>query len=143
MNEYEKMLEARNIRVTAVRLLVLKAMQNHPQAFNLADIEQKLETIDKSTLFRTITLFHEKQLIHSIDDGSGSIKYSVCSKDCHCVPKDLHVHFFCLHCKKTFCLESIHIPQIALPQGFSMQSANYVIKGICSHCPKSQPGCTD
>lgn len=140
-NEYEKRLEDRGIRITSVRLLILKAMINYPQAFSLADMEDELETVDKSTLFRTISLFHDKHLIHSIDDGSGSIKYSVCSTDCTCSLKDLHVHFACNHCKKTYCLESIHIPTVQLPQGFLLQSVNFVMKGLCDHCSKMQPGC--
>lgn len=142
MDEYEKRLENRNIRITAVRLLVLKAMLDHPQAFSLADMEAKLETVDKSTLFRTITLFHENHLIHSIDDGSGSIKYSVCNTDCTCSLGDLHVHFACERCKKTFCLESIQIPTVQLPQGFKLKSVNFVMKGLCGHCSSLQPGCT-
>lgn len=138
MDEYEKRLEERGIRVTAVRLLILKAMLNHPQAFSLADMEEKLETVDKSTLFRTISLFHDKLLIHSIDDGSGSIKYSVCSSNCMCALKDLHVHFSCTKCKKTFCLESIHIPKVQLPPGFLLDNVNFVLKGLCDNC--SMPG---
>lgn len=135
-NSYEKRLEERGIRVTAVRLLIFKAMLEHPQAFSLADMEEKLDTVDKSTLFRTITLFHDKLLIHSIDDGSGSIKYSVCSSNCMCSLKDLHVHFFCNHCKKTFCLESISIPQVQLPTGFLLENVNFVLKGLCDHCSR-------
>ena len=136
MDTYEKKLEERGIRVTAVRLLILNAMLNYPNAFSLADMEEKLDTVDKSTLFRTISLFHEKLLIHSIDDGSGSIKYSVCSSDCTCSLNDLHVHFFCTRCKKTFCLESIHIPPVQMPKDFLLESVNFVLKGLCSHCSK-------
>jgi Fe2+/Zn2+ uptake regulation proteins len=134
MDEYEKRLEDRGIRITAVRLMILKEMLNSPQAFSLADLEEKLDTVDKSTLFRTISLFHEKLLIHSIDDGSGSMKYSVCSSDCMCSLNDLHVHFFCTKCKKTYCLESIHIPKVQLPTGFLLENVNFVLKGLCNHC---------
>ncbi len=134
MDEYEKRLEERGIRVTAVRLLIFKAMLNHPQAFSMGDMEEKLDTVDKSTLFRTISLFHEKLLIHSIDDGSGSVKYSVCGSECMCALNDLHVHFSCTGCKKTFCLESIHIPEVQLPPGFLLENVNFVLKGLCAHC---------
>lgn len=137
MNEYEKRLEDRGIRVTAVRLLIFKAMLAHPQAFSLADMEEKLDTVDKSTLSRTIHLFHEKLLIHSIDDGSGSIKYSVCNSHCMCSLNDLHVHFFCNNCRKTYCLESIHIPSVKLPEGFLLDNVNFVLKGLCNHCSPS------
>lgn len=136
MVNYEQRLEERGIKPTAVRLLVLKTMLNSSQAFSLADLEMELDTVDKSTLSRTINLFHEQHLIHSIDDGSGSIKYSVCSSDCMCALNDLHVHFYCNRCKKTFCLESISIPKVQLPPAFLLNSVNFVMKGLCDHCSK-------
>ena len=38
-------------------MLVLKAMIETEQAVSLLDLENKLDTVDKSTIFRTITLF--------------------------------------------------------------------------------------
>ncbi len=136
MINYEQRLEARDIKPTATRILIFKAMLNFSQAFSLADVETELDTVDKSTLSRTIHLFHEKHLIHSIDDGSGSIKYSVCSETCSCSLKDLHVHFYCNRCKKTYCLESISIPSVQLPPGFLLNSVNFVMKGLCDSCSK-------
>ena len=135
-DNYVERLETRGIKPTAIRLLVFKAMLEYPQAFSLSDIEEALDTVDKSTLFRTISLFHNKHLIHSIDVGSGSIKYSVCSAECMCSLKDLHVHFYCNKCQKTFCLENISIPEVQLPPGFLLNSINFVLKGLCTRCSK-------
>lgn len=135
MNDlYTHRLEVRGIKPTAVRILILKAMIESSEAFSLSDLEIKLDTIDKSTLSRTIHLFHEKLLIHSIDDGSGSIKYSVCDDKCMCDLSDLHVHFYCQNCKKTYCLENISIPKVQLPPKFLLESVNFVLKGLCDHC---------
>lgn len=136
MINYEKRLEGRNIKPTAIRILIFKTMLDYPQAFSLLDMENTLETVDKSTLSRTINLFHEKHLIHSIDDGSGSIKYSVCSPDCSCELNDLHVHFYCTKCKRTYCLESVSIPKVQLPSGFILNNVNFVMKGLCNQCSK-------
>ena len=136
MNELEKRLTDRGIKPTSIRLLVLKAMLECEYAFSLADLEDKLDTVDKSTLSRTINLFHEKLLIHSIDDGSGSVKYSVCHQSCLCSVGDMHLHFHCNHCGNTFCLESISIPEIRLPDKFLLESVNFVLKGYCDHCSK-------
>lgn len=133
---YINQLEERGIKATTGRILIFKAMLNEKQAFSLSSLEKELDTIDKSTLSRTITLFHNKLLIHSIDDGSGSIKYSVCSRDCTCELKDQHLHFYCNSCKKTFCLQTISIPKIQLPTNFMLQSVNFVLKGLCDNCSK-------
>ncbi len=131
-----KLLEGRNIKPTSSRILVLKAMIDFDRAFNLSDLETKLETVDKSTISRTIHLFHENQLIHSFDDGSGSIKYSVCNSDCNCDINDLHAHFYCNYCKKAFCLENVSIPNFELSPIMQAESVNLVIKGYCGKCNK-------
>jgi len=137
MNDsYIKLLEERDIKPTAIRILILKAMFEYNRAFSLSDLEIKLDTVDKSTISRTIHLFHEHQLIHSFDDGSGSIKYSICSRDCHCSIEDLHAHFYCNYCKNAFCLENISIPKFELSPIMQIESVNLVIKGYCGQCKK-------
>lgn len=134
MKELERKLLDRDVKPTAVRLLIFKAMVEYPQAFSLSDLELVLETVDKSTISRTITLFHDHLVIHSIDDGSGSMKYSVCNDDCQCTLNELHVHFNCTNCQKTFCLESISIPPVQLPEKFLLENINFVMKGLCYQC---------
>ena len=90
--------------------------------------------VDKSTLFRTLTLFLAHHLVHGIDDGTGSLKYALCSSDCDCEIDDLHTHFYCTHCRRTFCLRGVAVPQVGLPDGFSAETINFVIKGICADC---------
>ena len=136
-NEYLQKLSQRDIKPTALRLLILKAMMQFERAFSLLDLETYLDTVDKSTLSRTITLFLKHHLIHSIDDGSGSLKYAVCGSECNCGIGDLHVHFYCTSCQRTFCLKGIHIPPVTLPRNFTLESINYVMKGLCDHCSKN------
>lgn len=132
--DYVKRLESRGIKPTAIRILIFRTMVLQHQAFSLSSLESILDTVDKSTLSRTITLFHNSLLIHSIDDGSGSMKYSVCDPHCQCSINDLHVHFNCTQCKQTFCLESISIPKVQIPKGFILQNVNFVMKGLCDRC---------
>lgn len=134
MKELERKLLERDVKPTAVRLLIFKAMVDYPQAFSLSDLELVLETIDKSTISRTITMFHDHLVIHSIDDGSGSMKYSVCNDNCQCTLNELHVHFNCTRCQKTYCLESISIPPVQLPEKFLLENINFVMKGLCNQC---------
>lgn len=127
-------LERRSIKPTAIRLLVLRGMMQAGHAVSLLDLERMLDTVDRSTISRTISLFLSHGLIHSIDDGSGSLKYAVCPNSCNCVVQDLHSHFYCETCHNTFCLEGTHIPLIDLPAGFALRSINYVLKGVCPAC---------
>lgn len=131
---YVNLLEQRDIKPTAIRLLVLDTLSHTNRAFSLLDLEERLVTVDRSSIFRTITLFLGHHLIHAIDDGSGSLKYALCGTECNCEIDDLHTHFYCEACHRTFCLKKTHVPQVALPEGFTMHSINYVIKGLCSDC---------
>ncbi len=136
MNEQDCLdkLALREIRPTALRILILKTMMHCQRAVSLADLENELETVDKSTIFRTVALFLSHHLIHGVDDGSGSLKYAVCSNDCNCSVEDQHSHFYCEQCHHTFCFKHIQVPRVSLPDGFSVDSINYVLKGLCPEC---------
>ncbi len=135
-NKLENQLQNRRIRPTAMRELVLKVLTEQSTAINLADLENKFEKADKVTLYRTLKTFEEKKLIHSIDDGTGSMKYALCKETCQCNPEDLHIHFLCSVCGKTYCLDDIAVPQVQLPKGFSLESLNLIVKGKCANCRK-------
>ena len=130
----EQSLDNAGIHITAVRLLIWrKVRHDFTDAFSLSDLEAALPTIDRSTLFRTLTLFTDAHLLHNIDDGSGSQKYCVCHVDDtrHCMG---HVHLTCRVCHRTFCLTNVTIPPVPLPEGFVAEETEYVVKGICSNC---------
>jgi Fur family ferric uptake transcriptional regulator len=132
----DKKFEIRNIKPTAMRQLVLQVLTDQEAAISLPELEQKFEKADKVTLYRTLKTFEENKLIHSIDDGTGSVKYALCRETCQCHPEDLHVHFFCTKCKQTYCLNDLPVPSVILPVHFTLENINMVVKGICSNCPK-------
>jgi Fur family transcriptional regulator, ferric uptake regulator len=129
-------LEQVKIKPTSVRILVYMAISEMHDTFSLADLEDRLVSVDKSSLFRALTTFSEHHLLHSMEDGSGSMKYCICHNHGDCTADEWHCHFFCESCKKTFCLEDDSIPKVAVPDGFKVNELNYVIKGICAECNK-------
>lgn len=135
---YLDKLKHRGIRPTATRLLILCNMMRGDEAVSLPDMERYLPTVDKSTISRTLSLFLLNRLVHVIDDGSGSLKYAVCSDDCDCSVEDEHTHFYCTSCHRTFCLKHIAVPVVDLPPGFTLSSINYVLKGLCPECAEAE-----
>lgn len=131
---YIHKLRHRGIRPTALRLLILRTMFRDGETVSLPQLETLLPTVDKSTISRTLSLFLLHRLIHAVDDGSGSLKYNVCDDDCDCTVEDEHTHFYCERCHRTFCLKQIHVPVVPLPPGFTLNSINYVLKGVCPEC---------
>ena len=84
MKTIEEFLESKNIRVTAMRLLIYKFLAEKQVAVTLSDIENAFEKADRTTLYRTIKTFEEKEIVHQIDDGTGITKYALCEKGCNC-----------------------------------------------------------
>lgn len=138
MTKYElnRYLQDRNIKPTAMRQLVLQIMSEQTSAISLPDLEMIFDRADKATLYRTLKTFEEHKLIHRIDDGTGTAKYALCMESCECEPDDLHVHFLCVKCEQTYCLNEVAVPSINLPARFSMESVNMVVKGVCANCRK-------
>ncbi len=134
MQSEEEILKSKKVKNTAVRTVVLRHLLSQEKAQSLKDIENALAYTDRSSIFRTLKTFEENKVIHSIEDGSGMTKYAVCVEGCNCDPKDLHYHFYCTNCDKTFCLLDLPIPDIQLPKNFKLQQANMVVKGLCDYC---------
>lgn len=62
----------------------------------------------------------------------------MCSGVDGCSLDDMHVHFHCEVCGTTYCLKDMRIPEVELPEGFSMESVNFMIKGICPSCKEAK-----
>ncbi len=133
-NLADNILSKKNVKSTAMRKLVLDVLLEKQKAISLFEIEQQFEKVERSTIFRTLKTFQENSIIHPIDDGTGAVKYALCNDGCTCSFEDLHVHFLCVRCGQTTCLKELSIPEIKLPDNFSFESANYVIKGRCASC---------
>lgn len=135
-NDSVRLLELHDIKPTANRIVVVNALMECERPMSLSELEYKILTIDKSGIFRTLTLFKEHHLVHVIEDGGEGVRYELCHSHSHEHDDDVHVHFFCEHCHKTYCFENIKIPQVDLPDGYEMTTVNYVIKGRCPECKK-------
>ena len=93
--DYTETLTRHGIRPTAVRLLIYKTALRFHDTFSMSELEDALESVDKSTVFRTLSLFAARHLLHEIEDGSGSTKYCICRNDRPCGIDELHCHFHC------------------------------------------------
>ncbi len=135
MDVLEKIMESNNVKPTAMRLLVLQFLLNKKVAVSLTNIEDYFDNSDRTTLYRTLKTFVESGIAHQIDDGTGITKYALCEEQCNCeIETDLHLHFHCNNCNETVCLTEHKIPHINLPEGFTAENVNLVVKGVCDKC---------
>lgn len=130
----EEKLENRDIKPTAMRLLVLKELLEAETAISLKKLEARFDRADKATLYRTLKTFQDNKLIHGVEDGTGSVVYALCEEDCECGPQDQHVHFHCEVCGETYCLTQAKIPVMQIPIGFKAREATMVYQGSCANC---------
>ena len=127
-----------DLRYTACRSEILDLLNQKAVALSHADIEKNVgAAFDRVTVYRTLKTFVEKGLIHKVLDDEGGSKYALCSEACHRSDRHHHhdhVHFKCLECGETSCLEGITIPAISLPKGYIFEEANLLVNGVCKKC---------
>lgn len=130
----EELLMQHGVKVTANRILVARALEEAGRPLSLTELEQVLDTLDKSSIFRTLAAFKEAHLVHALEDAGDGVRYELChSHDAH-HDDDLHVHFYCTACHRTFCLEDTPVPPVAVPEGYRPESCSYLLKGVCPSC---------
>lgn len=136
MNEkqIEGLLEQHGIKLTANRILIAKVMSTLDYPISMKELETMLLTMDKSSIFRTLSHFKSHHLVHQLEDGNDIVRYELCHSHSEEEDEDIHVHFYCEHCHRTFCLNEISVPQVNLPVGYRQTAVNYMIKGICPDC---------
>jgi Fur family ferric uptake transcriptional regulator len=129
------LMKEHGIRPTANRIIVAKVLAKECRPLSMSELEDRIGSIDKSGIFRALTIFKENHFVHTVEDSEG-VRYELCRSHDHNIDNDMHVHFHCECCGETICLEHIAIPKTQIPNGYQTQSANFIIKGICPKCQK-------
>lgn len=132
-------LRLHGIRPTANRILIVRALASAGRPMSLSELENGLLTVDKSSIFRALTVFKEHHLVHVIEDGGDGVRYELCMSGDGDTDDDLHVHFYCERCHRTFCIDNVPVPQVPLPRGYRRVSVNYMVKGFCPECSSRRP----
>ena len=104
---FEDLFVEHGIKPTANRLLVARALNDSLRPLSLAELEERLLTMDRSSIFRVLSLFRNQHLVHVIEGGSEGVRYELCQSHNHSTDDDQHAHFHCEQCHRTFCLEVV------------------------------------
>lgn len=131
--DLEELFTRHGVKVTANRLLIARALQLAGRPLSMTELEAQLETIDKSNVFRTLMAFKDAHLVHALEDSGDGVRYELCYSHSG-EDDDIHVHFYCTCCHRTYCLEDIPVPPVSVPEGYDAESVSYLIKGVCPNC---------
>ena len=135
----DQILKNSSLSVTGGRKQILDIFLSSSNALTHQDIESKCsDQYDRVTIYRTLQTFLEKGIIHNIPSTDNTIRYALCNEACISTGHhhDNHVHFKCVQCGKTLCLDEVGIPEVKLPKGYSIHEINMVVNGICKSCKK-------
>lgn len=134
--DVEELLIEAGVRPTSNRILVAREIMKTHYPLSMTEIETNLESLEKSSVFRVLTLLLKKGVIHALEDGRGIVRYEMCGRSEGHRDEDMHVHFYCMECHHVYCFEDMPAPQVCTPDGFDVKSVNYMLKGICPKCRK-------
>ncbi len=121
--------------MTLQRMLVIEALHNADRHISAEEIYRQLRRshpyVNISTVYRTLELLKELNLITETDFGEGRVRY-------HVAEKGRHHHLICHGCGKTIDLEdsALHSLRDGLLReyGFDASLRHLAISGTCSSC---------
>lgn len=134
--EFIELLENNQLKKTSTRFTVLNILKSRESAISQPELEAMLgKKVDRVTLYRTLSTFEEKGIIHKVLNINGTANYAFCSSSCNeHEHHDEHVHFNCTKCLSIFCLDHTIISPITLPEGYILKSLNLIVYGLCKKC---------
>lgn len=136
--DFAELLRENRLKVTSPRLRVLDEITQKETAISQPDLEKIVgKDIDRVTLYRILSSFEEKGIVHKIFDLNGTATYALCSPNCtEAHHHDQHVHFICSVCNSVYCLDEVSLPKIPLPPNFALHSLALNAVGLCGNCQK-------
>ena len=132
-----KVLQEKGHRLTPQRMLVIEALHNADSHISAEEIYEQLHTrypySNISTVYRTLELLKELNLVTETDFDEGRVRY-------HVAEKGHHHHLICQGCGQILDLEesTLHPLKEALlhDYGFNADLRHLAISGKCSECRK-------
>lgn len=137
LEDFKKLLKSSNLKYTKQRELILKIIYNNDGHFTPEDIYNLIKTsypevkLGIATVYRTLTLLEDAEIVSSISFGTQGKKYEFGLKE-H------HDHLVCLKCGgiEEFVDETIEKQQEEIAKKFNFKMTNHIMKitGVCSAC---------
>lgn len=139
--KFKELLKLNSLKFTKQREIILKTLYNYDEHFTpeslylLIKENQPKLNVGIATIYRTLNLLEESQMVTSISFGSAGKKYELANKP-H------HDHLICKSCGEIVEFEDNNIEKrqqdIAKANGFKLTSHLMQLYGICKKCQEKQ-----
>lgn len=127
-NWIEQFLKEKGFRSSIPRQRIIGWLITHKGIFSAQDILLALPKLDKVSVYRTLDLLSEFDIIHPILSRNGQQHYELHGEE-H------HHHAVCDSCEKTSCIPCTITDTVV--QGFSDLHHNFILTGTCNSCANS------
>ena len=139
INEIGEKLKAKEYKLTPQRQQILEVLLEHKDKHLSAEdvytlVKTKAPDVGMATVYRTLELFLEHEIIHSVNFGDGRKRYEYGNNsDGH-----HHHHAICLECGKILEINEDLLDelekQVARDYGFTVTDHELKIYGRCGAC---------
>ena len=137
LEDFKKLLKSNNLKYTKQREFILQIIYDNDGHFTPEDIYNLIKMSNPevklgiATVYRTLTLLEDAQIVSSISFGTQGKKYEFGLKE-H------HDHLVCLECGgiEEFFDDTIEKQQEEIAKKFNFKMTNHIMKitGICKEC---------
>ncbi len=140
------MLKDKGLKVTNQRLLVLEVLADHRDKHMTAEdiyelVKEDYPEIGLATIYRTVQLLREMQLVDRINLDDGCLRYEI-SDLCDGETKHHHHHLICKTCGKVVPFEEDLLDElerlVEQETGFQVSDHELKFYGQCEECLTKQ-----
>ena len=132
-------LKRRGVRVTPQRAIILEAIEQMPGHITAEDVFTAVQRVNRyinlATVYRTLDLLRELDLIIETDMGASAVQFALCTHAAH------H-HAVCRRCGRSFefpdDLLTPVIDGLATHYHFTADARHVVIFGWCKSCSEME-----
>lgn len=129
------MMHSVGIRPSIQRIAVLNLVANtdrHPTADEIfSELSKSYPTLSKTTVYNSLHAMVDTGLVKELEIESGNKHYDL-------APQPPHSHFICRGCGKIFDMAIPAGLEGISSEGFSVDSVDVYLKGLCPDCVKTQ-----
>ena len=130
------LLSKNGLNKTSFRKKLIKLFYESKSSLSIDEIFKNLHNkIDKASVYRALSAFEKKDLIHKVPDKDNLTRYALCQSQCSSTKHSHnHAHLLCDECNSTYCLNDYTIPIENKYKGFIINRSKIILEGKCIDC---------